>query len=106
MELTTLRQSISSSAFAFRGYNVTNLGKSGELLGVPAYERIIADHLSEAATACSDITGRKVDLIQRVKERRETTLESYDEAIALILAMSLAQLKILHEFFEVDYRDA
>src|SRR5690242_13595495 len=93
------RERLTATAFAFRGYNVTNLGKSPELLAHPLYGQIVARHLNEASEICSAAVGRKIDLIDRVRRREETTLATYDEAIALIMAMELAQLHLLDEFF-------
>jgi len=97
---------IPTAAIAFRGYNVTNLGRSPELLAHPAYGPIVAECLSEASSVCADVVRRDVDLVERVRDRRETTLETYDEAVALIMAMQRAQLRLLHEHFGIDFRAA
>src|SRR5262249_35188216 len=49
---------------------------------------------------------RPVDLIAQVRNNQETSLESYGEALALILAVEAAQLALLHECFDVDFQTA
>ena len=58
---------ISQAAFAFRGYNVTNLGRSRELLAQSAYGPIVEAHLREASELCADLLKRPVDLAARVR---------------------------------------
>jgi hypothetical protein len=44
-----------ATALAFRGYNVTNLGRTAELLAHPAYGPTMVRHLGlvgEAASSC------------------------------------------------------
>jgi [acyl-carrier-protein] S-malonyltransferase len=89
------------TAFAFRGYNTTNLGRSTELLAHPTYGSVIGRHLTEASKICADVTNLKVDLVGRVRENRETTLETYHEALALIVAMEMAQIELLEQFFDI-----
>jgi [acyl-carrier-protein] S-malonyltransferase len=89
------------TAYAFRGYNVTNLGRSFELLAHPAYGPVVEGYLRSASELCADVLRRKVDLVDRVRRNEETTLASYHEALALIVSMSLAQVRLLEEFFEV-----
>ncbi len=103
---TDLQSDLTTTALAFRGYNVTNLGRTAELLAHPAYGPIVAAYLKDASQICSDVTGKKVNLASRVRHRRETTLKTYSEAIALIVAVELAQLELLNEFFDIDYRTA
>ena len=54
----------------------------------------------------SDLLHRPVDLVAQVREGRESTLQTYGEALALILAVESAQLSILREFFGVDWTAA
>ena len=42
---------IAESALAFRGYNVTNLGRTPELLAVPAYRAIVREELDRTLEA-------------------------------------------------------
>ena len=101
-----LATKIQSTAFAFRGYNVTNLGRTAELLADSRYEETLALHLEAAARTCSDVSGEPVDLIARVRREEETTLATYDEAVSLIVAVEQAQLTILREQFDVDFAKA
>lgn len=95
-----------SAAFAFRGYNVTNLGRTPELLAHAAYGPIVERWLREASEVCASSIGRRVDLVDRVRRREETSLESYAEAVALTVAVELAHLRLLEEFFGVAYAKA
>ncbi len=96
-----LKDSISSSAFAFRGYNVTNLGKTPELLEHPVYHDIIRNHLEQGSKLASDTLNKKIDLVEQVKNRIPNDLESYPETLAMIVSIELAQLKILEEHFDI-----
>src|SRR5215475_9895605 len=88
------------AAFAFRGYNITNLGRTPELLAHPEYGPIMARFLREGSEICGDVIKQPVDLLGRVREGRETRdLQDYPEDVALIVAVELAQLKLLDEFF-------
>ncbi len=89
------------TAVAFRGYNTTNLGRSTELLEHWVYGPIVKRHLAVVSEICADVVKQKVDLVQRVRENRETTLETYHEALALIVGMELAQLQLAEEFFDI-----
>ena len=92
---------LDNSALAFRGYNVTNLGRSPELLADPRYGPILRRYLDRASSVCSEIARRHVDLVARVQEKRETSLATYNEAVALIVAASMAQLEMLQSCFDV-----
>jgi [acyl-carrier-protein] S-malonyltransferase len=100
------RDRFGPTAVAFRGYNVTNLGRSGELLAHPLYGPIVERYLREASEICADAVRQKVALVERVRENRETTLETYHEAIALIVAVELAQLEILEQYFDFPLKRA
>jgi [acyl-carrier-protein] S-malonyltransferase len=101
-----LTQRLSDAALAFRGYNVTNLGRTAELLAHPAYGSVVENCLRSASTVAADILHRPVDLIGRVRAGDETTLDSYGDAVALVLAVESAQLELLERFFGIDYRGA
>ncbi len=103
---STLRDRFGQFTVAFRGYNIANLGRTRELLAHPRFGPTVERYLGEASHICADAVRQRVDLIARVRENRETDLESYHEAIALIVAVSLAQVEILEEFFGVEYRNA
>jgi len=104
-EITRSRLSelIPGSGFAFRGFDQTNLGKTPILLGHSVYGPFIEKHLTEGSKLASEVLNRKVDLVRRVRERRETTLEEYGEAIAMIVAVELAHIEILRTVFQVEF---
>ena len=97
---------LSNGVLAFRGYNVTNIGRSRELLQHDVYGPLVQQALEEASEVCESVVERKVDLVGRVERGEDTTLEVYDEAIALIVSMEIAQLKLLSEFHGIDYSQA
>jgi [acyl-carrier-protein] S-malonyltransferase len=97
---STSRDRFGQTCVAFRGYNIANLGRSGELLAHPLYGPILERYLKDASQICADATRRNVDLVTRVRENRETTLETYHEAVALIVAVELAQLEMLEDIFD------
>ena len=101
-----LSDRLDEAAFAFRGYNQTNLGRTPELLAHRAYGRVVERYLREASEIYSEFSGRAVDLVARVREKRESTLETFGEDIALIISTELAQLELLEQFFDVSYRHA
>ena len=101
-----LQQRIGTSVFAFRGYNVTNIGKTPELLQYAQYAEIITKHLREAGAICSEIEGRKVNLVARIKKRQNTTLKTYGQALASIVAVELSHIEILENLFDIKYADA
>jgi [acyl-carrier-protein] S-malonyltransferase len=102
-----LQARIGTVAFAFRGYNVTNLGRTPELLEHPAYGPAVEAALRQASQMCAEALGRPVDLVTRVRERRDTHgLSSYGEDVALIVAVSMAQLGLLDEFFGLGVEEA
>ena len=76
MEREPFKARLSATAFAFGGYDVTNLGRSDELLAHPTYGPIVRDELDKASKAYIEITGRPMDLADRVAARRETILET------------------------------
>ena len=99
MPKQSLTHRLPATALAFRGYNVTNLGRTGELLAHPALGPTVGRHLASASAVASDLLGRRVDLVADVRAERETTLETYGEALAFILAVEAAQLELLRERF-------
>jgi [acyl-carrier-protein] S-malonyltransferase len=64
------------------------------------------EYLARGSAVCAEVQSRHVDLAARVREARDTSLATYDEALSLILSIELAQLEILRRFFDVDYRGA
>jgi len=98
--MSNLHPPLKKTALAFRGYNVTNLGRTPELLAHRAYGPIVVAHLREASDIFRATLKRPLDLVARVREGRETRgLHDYAEDIALIVAVEVAQLRILEEFF-------
>jgi [acyl-carrier-protein] S-malonyltransferase len=102
----SLQTKIGTTAFAFRGYNVTNLGRTPELLVHPAYAATMRRYLDRGSEICSEIIRRPVDLVSAVSQQREFGLDRYAEAIALIVASDLAQVELLEEFHGVRFREA
>ncbi len=99
-----IRERLATTAFAFRGYNNTNLGRTHELLEHRVYGPIIEGYLREDSEVCSAATGRKFDLVARVKSRQESSLETFAEDVPLIVAVERAHVALLKEFFGIDYR--
>ncbi len=93
---------IAGTALAFRGYNVTNLGRTAELLAQPAYRQIVRAELERFGALCNEYTDRPIDLVQRVESGQEPQLEDYVEAISLVVAVEVAQMRLLSELHEVD----
>ena len=101
-----LQSKIGTTAFAFRGYNTTNLGRTPELLAHPAYGPTVRRYLTRGSEICADIVKRAVDLEACVSRREEFGMDRYAEAVALIVAADLAQVQLLEEFHGVRYREA
>ncbi len=97
-----LAKRLSSSAIAVRGYNVTNLGKTPELLAHTAYGPILRAQLRHAGELCNEITGRSTDLCELVSDRIDVGLDCYAEAISIIAAAELAQFEIARELHGID----
>ncbi len=104
MDVDQLRDGLANTALALRGYNVRNLGRSQELLQHELYGPRVAGWLGQGSEIASDLLSRPVDLVEQVNAGRETSLATYGEAVAMIMAMELAQLEILQEEFDVDYQ--
>lgn len=102
----TLQSKIGATAFSFRGYNITNLGRTPELLAHPVYGPTVSRYLKRASEICADIIKRPVDLVASVSQRIEYGLDRYAEAVSLIVAADLAQVQLLEEFHGVRYREA
>jgi [acyl-carrier-protein] S-malonyltransferase len=104
--INEIQRHIETTAFAFRGYNVRNLGKTPELLAHPIYGPTLERHLRIGSEVCAEQIGRSVDLVRRVAERNEPDLDHYAEAVALIMSVEFAQIELLKEFFGVHYGEA
>jgi len=106
MAKLSLIERLPDTVLAFRGYNVANLGRTSELLAHPAYSAVFERELALVSTAASDILQRPVDLVSQVRNSQESTLAEYGEALALILAVESAQLKVLRDAHGVDWSGA
>ncbi len=102
----SLQSKIATTAFAFRGYNIVNLGRTPELLAHPTYGPTIRRYLQRGSEVCAGIIGGPVDLIETVSRREEPGLDRYAEAVTLIVAADLAQVELLEEFHGVRFREA
>ncbi len=101
-----LKAGIGTASLAFRGYDVANLGRTPELLEHPAYGPVVRRVLDRASAISADALHRPFDLAGRVSARAESTLDTFAEDVALIVAVELAQLDLLREFFGVDVSKA
>src|SRR5438552_805674 len=106
MPQKSLSARLSTAAIAFRGYNMTNLGRTPELLAHPAYQSRVEAQLRSISAVASDLLHRPVDLASQVRDRQEPTLDQYGEALALLLAIESIQLALLRELFDVNWTTA
>lgn len=97
---------IGTSAFAFRGYDQANLGRTPEFLDHPVYGPIVRDLLAETSLLASEATGRPIDLVAYVRSGAPSSPETFPEDASLIVAMELAQIRILEEVFRVPVHRA
>ena len=104
MDVDQLRDGLANTALALRGYNVRNLGRSQELLQHEHYGSRVAGWLGQGSEIASDLLSRPVDLVDQVTSGQEASLATYGEAVAMIMAMELAQLEILQQDFDIDYQ--
>lgn len=102
----TLQSKIGTTAFAFRGYNTTNLGRTPELLAHPAYGKTMRRYLRRGSEICAEIVRRPVDLAATASQKIEYGLDRYAEAVSMIVAADLAQVELLEEFHGVRFREA
>ena len=102
----SLQAKIATTAFAFRGYNTTNLGRTPELLAHPTYGRTMHRYLQRGSEICAEHIGRPVDLVDTVLRRDEPGMDRYAEAMTLIVTADLAQVELLEEFHGVRFREA
>lgn len=99
-------QGIRKTAFAFRGYNVTNLGETPKLLSHKVFGPIMEQHLARGSEICAEVMETPVDLVKRVREEKEATLEEYHEAVAMIVAVEQAHIEIMQTFFDIKLANA
>ena len=101
-----LKRRIGTAALAFRGYDLSNLGRAAEFLEHDAYGPIVRAMLDSASALCSDVLGHRVDLAARVLAREPSTLDTFVHDIGTVVALELAQIKLLEQFFDVPVREA
>jgi [acyl-carrier-protein] S-malonyltransferase len=101
-----LKRRIGTAAIAFRGYDQSNLGRAAEFLEHDAYGPIVRAMLDSASTLSSEVLGRRVDLAARALAGEPSTLDTFVHDIATVVALELAQLKLLEQFFDVPAREA
>lgn len=106
MTRDSIASGIARTAFAFRGYNQKNLGRTPELLQHDVYGPIVEKYLTLGSEICSEAMGLKVDLVERVRSKIEPNLQEYHEAITLVAAAELAQIEILKSVFDISLNDA
>lgn len=97
---------ITTTALAFRGYNLTNLGRTAELLKQPAYCEIVTEELDRFSAICAEYSETPVNLLKRVKQGDEPGLEFYAESIALVVAVEVAHMRLLDEVHQVGTSQA
>ena len=90
------------TVLAFRGYNVTNAGRTAELFKEADLAPILEQHLKRASEFASDVLKRKVDLVQSAREGRASSLATYPEDLAMIVAVELAQVEALQNRLDVE----
>jgi len=93
---------IAKTALAFRGYNVTNLGRTSELLACDSYHDIVVDELQRFGDICSEYVERPVNLATIIESAIEPDLDRYAESIALVVAIEVAQMRILSEIHGIE----
>ncbi len=52
-----LTEDITETAFAFRGYNITNLGRTAELLQIKAYRDLLLEELRRFGKEAAELLG-------------------------------------------------
>jgi [acyl-carrier-protein] S-malonyltransferase len=101
-----LKKRIGTAALAFRGYDLTNLGRAHEFLEHRAYGPVVRAVLDSASQLCEDVLGKKVDLAARIMAREPSTLDTFVHDIGTIVGMELAQVRLLGEFFDIPVAQA
>lgn len=101
-----LKRRIATASLAFRGYDIGSLGRSPELLAHPVYGPTVRRYLDRASAIASETLHRPIDLVSRVDTHAESNLSTFAEDVAMIVAMELAQIALLDEFFGVSAQDS
>lgn len=81
----------SQIAVSFRGYNITNAGKTRELLSHPGIGPRLNYWLEEADALVQKLFGKTCHLRQSILDQRPSDLSTYVEDLAMIVAVELAQ---------------
>jgi [acyl-carrier-protein] S-malonyltransferase len=84
-------------ALAFRGYNITNLGRTRELLEDQRYAEVLTAELNLASELASEFLGKRVDLAAATRDGVDLAETRYGEAVAFILAVEFAQFTLLRD---------
>lgn len=84
-------------ALAFRGYNITNLGRTREFLADVRFGEFLRIELEYASKLATDFLGFPVDLVATTREGIDLNETRYGESVAFILAVEFAQFAILRE---------
>lgn len=95
---------MSRAAFAFRGYNTSNLGRTTELWQIASYRPILERWLAVGDSVCREAYGGQTDLARRVANQEEADLAHYPEAVALVMAVEFAQIEILRSLHNIDFQ--
>lgn len=101
-----LKKRIGTAAFAFRGYNITNYGKTPELLEHPVYGPTVKEFLRDASEIYAAAVKRPINLAHHAQARKESSMGTYGRDVALIVAVELAQLKLLELQFGISFDQA
>jgi [acyl-carrier-protein] S-malonyltransferase len=101
-----LKTQITTTVFAFRGYDLTNLGRGPELLEHRVYGPVVQSFLDRASVVCSAVLKAKVDLAARMMAGAPSSLQTFVEDTATIVALELAQVQLLEQVFEVPVHEA
>ena len=101
-----LKKQITTAAIAFRGYDASNLGRGAEYLSHPVYAPTVRGILDRASLVCEEVLKRKVDLASRMEAHEASTLETFVEDTASIVALELAQIRLLEDVFGISVREA
>lgn len=89
------RKHLKYAALALRGYNITNHGKTKQLLKHSRHGKTLVKYLEQGSQIATKVLEKPVDLLQITQEERFCTLETYAEDLALIIAVELAHVEML-----------
>jgi [acyl-carrier-protein] S-malonyltransferase len=98
MAIATLRDlDPARIALAFRGYNITNLGRTRALFHDERYGGYLVRELQYASEMATKYLEQPVDLVSAAREGIDLAETRYGEAVAFILAVEFAHFAILRE---------